>query len=371
MSNPAQVVSECFVNVTDPRVNRGKNHSFVEIMFMALTATLCGADNWADVERFVQAKVSWFLRYIDLPEGVPSHDTFGRVFAVLDTAQFLRAMQRWVERFAGSLREQGIAIDGKTLRHSFDRATEQSALQTITAYATQTRLCLRQLSIPDKEGEILAAEKLLWLLDLSGAVVTMDALHCQLATVWTIANRKADYLITVKGNQPSLHAAIQEEFAHGQPYTQHVTVEKNRGRLERRDYRVMAAPKNALFRRWTNVRSIGMVHRQRQIGNQDPQEETMFWISSLPPQVKRQSELLRDHWRIENSLHHVLDVTFTEDASRIRKGAAPVLAAALRRMALNILQQDTSVKDNIRGKRVRAGWDSKVLDQIYAKFCHS
>lgn len=374
MNGPAALVTKTFANVTDPRVDRGHNHDLLEMIFITLTAAICGANGWADVERFAKAKRDWFERYLKLEEGIPSHDTLGRVFAKLDTGQFLTAMHAWVDRFAGSLRDRGIAIDGKVLRGSFDRAADQDPLHTITAFATDTRLVLRQMSVDDKSNEIPAVPKLLELMDLAGAVVTLDAMHCQKGTAKAIIAAEADYVLTVKGNQGNLARRLLDLFIeYGeanyevQGLRHHATVEKSHGRQERRDYYTIAVPDEPIFADWKGIKTIGMVYRHREGGVEEHDENT-FFISSLPPKVKRLSRLLRDHWKIENSQHYVLDVTFAEDASRIRVGNSPEISAAFRRMALNILQQDTTVKDSIRGKRLRAGWDDTVLDNIYAGF---
>lgn len=374
MNGPATLVYKNFVDVTDPRADRGYNHDLLEMIFVALTATICGANGWADVERFAKAKLDWFRRYVELKHGVPSHDTFGRVFARLDTGEFLAAMHAWVDHFAGSLRGQGIAIDGKTLRGSFDRAAGKSPLHTITAFATDTRLVLRQASVDEKSNEIPAVPELLNLLELSGAVVTLDAMHCQVETAKAITEAEADYLFTAKGNQAGLYEALSARFieymesdAPVKGLRKHVTVENSHGRVERREYHTIAAPKDEVFSRWPGIRSIGKVYRHSESPHGE-RDETVFFISSLEPKVKRLSSLLRNHWKIENSEHYVLDVTFSEDASRTREGSSPEIAAAFRRMSLNILQQDTTLKDSIRGKRLRAGWDDEVLDKIYAGF---
>ena len=374
MNGPATLVSKNFVDLTDPRADRGHNHDLLEMVFITLTATICGANGWTDVERFAKAKIDWFRRYIKLDKGVPSHDTLGRVFSRLDTGEFLSAMHAWVDQFAGALRGKGIAIDGKVLRGSFDRAAGQSPLHTITAFATDTRLVLRQMSVEDKSNEIPAVPKLLALMEIEGAVVTLDAMHCQRETAKSITDAKADYVLTVKGNQENLSQAIAELFiSYGESDYQvdglkrHVTVEKSHGRKERREYYTIAIPDDERFANWAGAKSIGMIYRHRE-GNIKEHDETMYFISSLPPKVKQLSRLIRDHWKIENSEHYVLDVTFTEDASRIRKGNSPEISAAFRRMALNILQRDTTVKDSIRGKRLRAGWDDSVLDAFYAAF---
>jgi predicted transposase YbfD/YdcC len=372
---PAAVVHRHFEKVTDPRVDRGHNHNLIEMIFLALTATLCGAQSWSDVERFGTCKLSWFRRYLRLEHGVPSHDTFGRVFSRLDTSEFLTAMHSWVDTLAGSLRGHGIAIDGKTLRGSFDRAAGQTALHTITAFACDMRLCLRQMSVDDKSNEIPAVPKLLALLELSGATVTLDAMHCQVETARSIVHADADYILVVKANQAGLHQCLLDRFLEYDEKNyqipglkKHTTVEKSHGRQERREYFVIDAPKDdPTLARWPELRSIGMVFRSRESAGKS-QEETTFFISSHPPKVKMLSQHLRGHWRIENSQHWILDVTFAEDASRIRKGSSVEISAALRRLALNILQRDTSCKENIRGKRLRAGWSDTVLDAIYAGF---
>ena len=192
MDEPTAIISKSFVNVTDPRVERGHNHDLLEMIFLTLTATICGANSWADVERFANGKIKWFRRYIKLENGVPSHDTLGRIFSRLDTGEFLVAMHHWVDPFAGSLRGKGIAIHGKVLRGSFYRAAGQSPLHTMTAFATETRLVIRQLSVDDKSNEIPAVPKLLELMKIEGAVVTLDAIHCQKETAKAITDKKAD-----------------------------------------------------------------------------------------------------------------------------------------------------------------------------------
>ncbi len=370
----AAVVFKHFENITDPRVDRGFNHDLGEMIFMTLTATLCGADGWTDVGRFANSKLKWVRRFIKLENGIPSHDTFGRVFARLDTAEFLSAMHTWVDAFAGSLRGQGVAIDGKTLRGSFDKATGKSPLHTITAFACDMRVCLRQMSVDEKSNEIPAVPELLKMLELAGATVTLDAMHCQVETAKAIIEADADYILIVKGNQGTLYQELLDRFElYGEQDYQvkglrrHVTVENSHGRDERREYFTIGVAGDLAFSRWPGIKSIGMIYRHRQSG-ETTHDETMFFISSHQPKIRTLSRFIRGHWGIENTQHWVLDVTFSEDASRIRKDSAPEIAAAFRRMALNILQRDTSIKENIRGKRLRAGWDDTVLSAIYTGF---
>ena len=364
-----------FENVTDPRVNRGNNHPLLELIFMALTGHLCGCDDWASIARFVNDRKAWFAKHLEMPFGVPTDDTFRRVFARLDTAQFLVAMHQWVDVFAGSLRGQGVAIDGKVLRGSFDKASGQSPLHTITAFATATRICLRQAAVDGKSNEIPAVPEILKLLDLNGAIVSLDAMHCQTATAAAIVDAKADYILAAKNNQPKLYEFLHDLFEKAledgskvKTY-RYVECEKGHGRSERREYITIKAPVCPELVKWVNLKSITMTYRtskEKRSGKE--RENIMFYISSCAPKVKSLAKYIRGHWAIENSLHHVLDVTFTEDSSRIRKGSGPEVAACLRRMAANILQLDTTINDNIRGKRMRLGWSEEKLDQLYAGF---
>ena len=362
-----------FNTLNDPRMDRNKLHLLHEMVVVALCAAICGAEGWADVERFGNTKLKWFRRFLKLENGIASHDTFGRVFARLDTKEFLCCLQAWVQHFQSALREQGIAIDGKTMRRSFDRATGQSALHVVSAWATDLRVCLGQVAVDDKSNEITAVPRLLELLELTGAVVTLDAMHCQKETAAAIRSQEADYLLTVKANQPTLFQELLDQFIeYGEQNYQvrglrrHTTTERNRGRDERREYFVAPAPSH-LKETWQDIQTIGMVYRYRK-ENDTVHEETMFFISSLPPRVRKLAKHLRGHWGIENSLHWVLDVTFREDDSRIRKGSGPEIASMFRKLALNILQRDTTLKSSIRGKRLQAGWNNEVLEAILAGF---
>ena len=321
MGGPAKYVQRHFEHVTDPRADRGCNHDLLEMVFVALTAAICGANGWADVERFAKAKLDWFRQYIELPHGVPSHDTFGRVFARLDTGEFLSAMHQWVDQFAGSLRSRGIAIDGKTLRGSFDQAAGQSPLHTITAFATDTRLVLRQMSVGEKSNEIPAVPVLLQLLELERAVVTLDAMHAQTKTAKAIVEANADYVMSIKHNQPQLHQRLSElfeEYAQDDDqvqglHTQISAKQQSHGRTEQRACYVIGVPKgDKVFARWPSIRSIGMLYRHSTTrdkqGKVQETHDVTFFISSLPPRVRRLNQLLRDHWSIESSEHSVLDV---------------------------------------------------------------
>lgn len=375
MQSMSHEIVTCFEEVTDPRVERGNNHPLLEMIFMALTGHLCGCNDWSSIARFVRERESWFARYIELPYGIPSHDTFSRVFARLDTAQFLVAMHSWVDRFAGSLRNQGIAIDGKVLRGSFDKAAGQSALHTLTAYATATRLCLRQMKVADKSNEIPAVPELLKLMELNGAIVTLDAMHCQVETAASIIDAGADYVLAVKNNQPKLFSFLHDLFEEALEETsktrvyRFVTRDKGHGRHDRREHITIKAPVCPELAKWPGLESITMVYRTSvEIRSGKERENVMYYISSCKPKVKKLAQHIRGHWGIENGLHYLLDVTFTEDSSRIRKGSGPEITACLRRMATNILKLDTTINDNVRGKRMRAGWNEQTLDRLIAGF---
>jgi len=278
------------------------------------------------------------------------------------------------------IKEEEVA-DAVDTSGSFDQAAGQSPLHTITAFATDTRLVLRQMSVGEKSNEIPAVPVLLQLLELEGAVVTLDAMHTQVETAKAIVEAKADYVMSVKQNQPQLHerlSALFEAYAQDDYQVEGLrkqisAKQQSHGRTEQRACYVIGVPKeDKVFKRWPSIRSIGMLYRHSTTRDKQGQlketHDVAFFISSLPPRVRRLNQLLRDHWSIENSEHDILDVIFTEDASRIRTGSAPEVAAALRRLSLNILQQDTSLKESIRGKRLCAGWDEAVLDGIYTAF---
>lgn len=363
-----------FVDLTDPREDRGYNHKLLDVIGLALCGTICGANSWADVERFAKAHIEWFEQFLELPYGVPSHDTFSRLFARLDTEEFQKCLGEWVQQLQLQLEGKTVSIDGKTLCGSHDRPAAKQALHIVSAWANQVKFCLGQVSVESKSNEIPAVRELLDILHLKGAVVTADAMHCQKETAQKIIDKEADYVLQVKQNQKSLSAAITEEIdRYAQDNFQHrkvrqlTTTEKNRGRLETRTVMVAPAPA-ALKKKWPGLQTIGVIHRRRELPDGTESEELTSFISSLPPKVRDLAKHVRNHWSIENTLHHTLDVTFTEDGSRIRKGNGPEIIAALRRFSLSILKSDRTIKDNVRGKRLLAGWNLNNLKGILLGF---
>ena len=366
-------VYEHFENITDPRINRGRNYPLLEMIFVALCGAICDCNAWTDVATFGKCKLDWFRRFFPFENGVPSHDTFSEVFARLNTLEFYAALESWAREMAVSLRGETVALDGKTLRGSFDKGTGKSALHSVSAWACGLRMCLALKSVADKSNEIPAVQELIDMLDLQGAVVTADAMHCQTETAEKIVGKKANYVLMVKGNQETLHKELQDAmvaaFDEENPRmrTQR-TCEKNRDRHETREVTVLPVPTDEpVFQRWAEIRTIGWIYRSREINGRLEEAQEHF-ISSLPCKVRAIGKHLRSHWSTENSQHHVLDVIFTEDASRIRRGNGPEVTSVFRRLALNILQRDTSLKGSIRGKRKLCGWDERSFELLLAGF---
>ena len=374
MSKRLVAVFTPFENLTDPRVERTREHDLFDIVVTALCATIAGSDSWVDVELFGNERLAWLRTFLKLENGIPSHDTFGRVFARLDPAKLAACIEQWFIDIGKEI-GQHVAIDGKTLRGSGDKAAKRNPLHLVSAWATETRLTLGQIAVDHKSNEITAIPLLLDLLDLKGATVTIDAMGCQRDIAAKIVEAGGDYVLSLKENHPTLLKAVDAEFtaaleAEVPPaeMRRHVTVEKNRGRDERREYIAMPAPKTLPgFADWANLATLVMVIRITRVGEIE-QGEVSYYVSSLPPKVKTLATLIRQHWSIESQLHWVLDVTFTEDQSRIRNHHAPQTSAMLRRLAVSILSSDTSKKGSLRGKRYRACLSTDVLESTLLSF---
>jgi predicted transposase YbfD/YdcC len=374
LSNRLVAVFTPFEDLTDPRIERTRAHDLFELVVVALCGTLAGADTWTDIERFGNERLDWLRTFLKLESGIPSHDTFGRVFAMLDPAELVGGVARWLEDIGRDI-GQHIAIDGKTLRGSGDAATGRNPLHLVSAWATEARLTLGQIAVDAKSNEITAIPLLLQLLDLQGATVTIDAMGCQKEIAAQIVAGGGDYVLALKGNHEHLHQAVAAEFAAAAEaefrvpgLRRHVTVETNRGRRERREYVVLPAPRNLPgFAEWAKLMTIGMVLRITQADGQETGEISYFLLSGAA-KVKVFAKVVRGHWSIESQLHWVLDVTFAEDASRIRRQNAPQTSAVLRRLAVSILSQDSTVRDNLRGKRYRACLSTAVLERMLLGF---
>lgn len=367
-------IASHFADLEDPRIDRTKRHGLLEIITMAICAVICGADTWTDIEDFGQSKEGWFRTFLELPNGIPSHDTFGRVFSQLDAKAFERGFRSWVQAVNDVMVGQVVAIDGKTMRRSHDRHAGRSAIHLVSAWATENRLVLGQLAVEAKSNEITAIPELLGTLMLTGCIVTIDAMGCQHEIAKQIVEQEADYVLAVKENQPKLFHEIQWLFSRvDHPdypellHDSYKTVEKDHGRLETRVIQTITAPHRMASLNasglWPHLTSAAAVHATRVV-NGETTHETRYFISSLPGGAKQLAGAIRGHWGIENQLHWVLDVAFREDDSRIRVGNAAENMAVLRHMALNLLKSESTLKRGIKGKRLKAGWENDYLLKV-------
>ena len=372
---PASSFQDYFATLTDPRCPDAPNsrHQLMDILLIAVCAVICGADGWEDIEEYGTSQAQWFATFLDLPHGIPSHDTFRRVLSRLDPEELTQCFIAWTEALSEASGGEIVSIDGKTLRHSFDQATGQAAIHMVSAWASANRLVLGQLKVEAKSNEITAIPKLLQILDVAGATVTIDAMGCQKEIAKVITDREADYVLALKENHPTLYGDVTRFFDEAQAtafadiaHAYHETVDGDHGRIETRRYWITSDIEwLGAKASWAKLHSIGMVESCREVG-ETVQVETRYFLTSLPAQGMRFAQAVRQHWGIENSLHWVLDVSFHEDACRIRKDKGAQIFSMLRHIAMNLLRQERRHKRGIKARRKRAGWDRDYLLHVLA-----
>jgi predicted transposase YbfD/YdcC len=357
--------------VPDPRRERTKRHQLVDILVIAVCATICAAETWEEIAEFGRAKETWFRKFLALPHGIPSHDTFRRVFLRLNPKQFQESFLVWVRSVVSLTGGELISIDGKQVRGARTRDGKEG-LRMVSAWASESRLVLGQVKTAEKSNEITAIPILLELLELKGCIVTIDAMGCQTKIAAQIISQEADYVLSLKGNQGLLHEEVAEYFAWAEgikfkdlEYDYCATLEKDHGRIEER--RCWVTEDTEWFTekaKWAGLRSFIMVEAEREVVGQATTVERRYFISSLAANAEQSLRAVRGHWGVENSLHWVLDVAFREDGCRTRTGHAPENLATLRHIAVNLLKQERSCQLGIKSKRLKAGWDESYMLKV-------
>jgi len=361
---------DCFEDLPDPRVSGRCTYKLTDVIIMAICGVLCGADSWVGVEMVGREKETWFREFLELEHGIPSHDTFGDVFAMIDAEAFQKRFMRWVEQVFRVTQGQVVALDGKTLRGSHDKGIGKDAIHVVSAWASENGLVLGQRQVADKTNEISAIPELLELLNITGCIVTIDAMGCQTSIAQAIRDQKADYILRVKDNQSKLKQDIVDWFVHGDQQAfagmhmdYHRRVAKTSGRVEVRQCWVVSDPVAFEYIRhyegWADLNSIIRIQRQVRHGD-TVTEQTAYYISSLTASAQTLLAATQHHWAIENSFHWVLDVTFREDHARNRTGESPANMAVLRAIALNLLKRDRS-KHSLKQKRFKAAMNNDFL----------
>jgi predicted transposase YbfD/YdcC len=375
-SNAATNIEKYFGGLKDPRVERSKEHKLIDILVIAICAIICGANDWEAVAEYGRDNQTWFKTFLALPSGIPSHDTFWRVFGALDPEQFQNCFVAWIQAVSQVTADEIIAVDGKDVRGSHDKGLGRKAIDMVSAWATSNRLVLGQRKVDDKSNEITAIPGLLRTLMIRGCIVTIDAMGCQSEIAETIVDQGADYILQLKENQGLLYADthllftdLEQSGFTAYAYDTDKTTEKDHGRIEIRqawtisDAELLARLRNADH--FKNLQTVMKVRHERRIDKTVTVEEH-YYISSLAMTATHLLAAKRAHWQIENSLHWVLDIAFREDASRLHKGNGAQNFAILRHIALNALKQETSVKLGLYNKRLKAAWNHNYLLKVLA-----
>ena len=374
---PKQTITDYFVDIEDPRIERTKRHQLIDVITIAICAVICGAESWVAIETYGEAKQKWLERFLELPNGIPSHDTFARIFALINPQQFQECFVSWIKSVALLTDGEVIAIDGKSLKHSYDKKTGNRAINMVSAWAATNKLVLGQRKVDKKSNEITAIPELIKVLDIAGCIVTIDAIGCQKDIVNLISQKDGDYIIALKKNQKNLYENVEVLFKeaiskrHKGEYASHYsTRELSHGREEIRNYLMLSDISGQIDpdNKWNKLNSVGMVESIR-TKNGKTTVETRYYISSLNLDAKKFGDSVRSHWGIENSLHWILDVALNEDSCRIRKDNAPQNFAVLRHIAVNLLGKEKSKKFGIKNKQFLAAMDDSYLAKVLELSC--
>ena len=366
---------EHFETLTDPRVERTKRYPLKEIILLIIAGTVSGCDGWKSLKDFGEAKLDWLRKFLPYKDGIPVDDTLARVMRKIETKEFQACFIKWVQSVSEATSGDVVAIDGKTLRRSHNHRDGVPAIHMVSAWSSENGLVLGQEKTAEKSNEITAIPQLLDVLELKGCIVTIDAMGCQTAIAEKIIQKKADYILALKGNQGNLHAEVNDFFeialAENFKQIEHDSYEEHdagHGRIEHRQcWAITPSAENfPSFKKWPNLKSLVMIKSYREFKDQltNNTEDTRFYIASFEPNAKKTLTAVRQHWGIENQLHWTLDMTFREDESRIRTEAAPENFAIMRHIALNLIKNDTSRKASVKRKRFMAALEDDFRENI-------
>lgn len=364
-----ETLKDCFSELPDPRVVERTAHRLLDVLFLTLCAVICGMDDWEAIEEWGQERLDWLRKFVDLENGIPSHDTISRVFAALDSTQFQACFLRWMGTLCPSLAGEIVAIDGKTVRGSHDRRRGRRAIHMVSAFVCGHGITLGQWKTEEKSNEITAIPELIEVLDLKGATVTLDAMGCQKEIAQAIVDKGADYVLGLKGNQGTLSRRVKDFFdvAEWRNYESfsswgHRTKERGHGRVEERRCVALACGHWDNIEAWAGLKSVVMIESIRQL-DENFSSEKRYYISSLAPDSEKLAHAIRSHWEVENRLHWCLDVTFHEDASRIRTDHAPENLNIVRKIAMNLLRLNP-LKRSLPKKRLKACLNNDYLAEV-------
>jgi predicted transposase YbfD/YdcC len=372
----SETITKHFGNIPEPRLERTRLYELMEILVIAICAVICGADSWEDIEDFGHSKEVWLHNILKLPNGIPSHDTFRRVFGLIDAEAFQRSFVSWVQAVTQLIGGQVIAVDGKKPRGSQDRGIGRGAIDMVSAWASANQVVLGQVKVDDKSNEIKAIPALLRMLAISGCIVTVDSMGCQVEVAQTCVDQEAEYVLALKENQPNLYEDVTRLFTDleasqmtAYPYDYAESFDNTHGRAEKRQCWTIAEREVVQqlrgANRWPNLACVVRVRREYLEGLVKKREDRYF-LSSLSGQAKQLLWAVRSHWSVENNLHWVLDIAFREDDSRVRKDNGPQNFTVLRHIALNLLKQEKTSKRSIKGKRLHAAWNTDYLELVLA-----